>query len=171
MDIKFYVAVGDKQVGPVDAQELKNMDVKPETLVWYKGLAEWKPAAEAPEVAKILGISDAEAAEEPTEASVEPETSSEEAADNYDTMDVDMPRTRITLSVIVTILIGTPFSILAIVYYCIAKSCYNRGSYEKGAHFCNIAHAWLRVAIPVGVIMTIFSLAYYAEVLKDVGLL
>ena len=48
----WYYANGDEEIGPVSAQELKDLTkdgtVGPETLVWKEGMSDWKPATAIP---------------------------------------------------------------------------------------------------------------------------
>lgn len=162
MDVKFYVHINDEKVGPVDAATLKTLGVTRDTLVWYKGLAEWTPAAEAYEAAVVLGF-----AEPKPEA--EPEPAEVEAAEVIEPD--NLPRTQITLSVIVTLLMGTPFSIMAIIFNCIAKARYQNGQYEAGAHSCLVAQKWLAVSIPVGIMVNLFTYFFYIKPILEGGLL
>lgn len=162
MDLKFYAHINDEKVGPVDAATLKTLGVTRETLVWYKGLAEWTPAADAYEAAVVLGFAEPKPEAEEKPAAVE---TAEVIEPDY------LPRTQIALSVIVTLLMGSPFSIMAIVFNCIAKARYQNGEYESGAHSCLVARKWLSVAITVGVIVNLFAYFFYIKPMLERGLL
>jgi len=47
---QWYYAANGQQAGPVDESELKNLStqgtVKPDTLIWKEGMADWKPFSE-----------------------------------------------------------------------------------------------------------------------------
>lgn len=50
----FYLDDADAQQGPVPANELPRCGVTPDTYVWTKGMTDWLPAAQVPEVADLL---------------------------------------------------------------------------------------------------------------------
>jgi len=52
--MEFFVYLNDAQQGPFSAEQLRSLPITPETPVWYPGLADWTPAAFAPEVAAIF---------------------------------------------------------------------------------------------------------------------
>lgn len=53
MDQYFYLE-GDKQMGPLPANQLKSAGVKRDSLVWKNGLPNWIPASAVPELAPVL---------------------------------------------------------------------------------------------------------------------
>lgn len=48
MDTKYYLAVNNKQEGPYNLQQLRDMNLDANTLVWYDGLDEWKKLSNLP---------------------------------------------------------------------------------------------------------------------------
>ncbi|MDZ4857700.1 MAG: SPFH domain-containing protein [Candidatus Hydrogenedentes bacterium] len=54
-----FIAVDGQQTGPYDRETLKQQikagRLTRDSLVWKEGMADWSPAAEVPEVAKLLG--------------------------------------------------------------------------------------------------------------------
>ncbi len=51
---KYFVRLRNKQYGPATIEELKRMGIDRSTLVWYKGLAQWTPAGQVPEISDAL---------------------------------------------------------------------------------------------------------------------
>ncbi|WP_133557382.1 DUF805 domain-containing protein [Algoriphagus boseongensis] len=41
---KYFYAKGNEQVGPLTLNELRQADIKPDTLVWFEGLSKWEKA-------------------------------------------------------------------------------------------------------------------------------
>lgn len=41
---KYFYAKGNEQLGPLTLEELKQADIKPNTLVWFEGLSKWEKA-------------------------------------------------------------------------------------------------------------------------------
>lgn len=56
--VAFFVAINNQQAGPFDAAALRAKvaggELRPETLVWKQGMANWAPAREVPELAAVL---------------------------------------------------------------------------------------------------------------------
>jgi hypothetical protein len=50
----FFSHDGQNQQGPVEAEELKQAGVGPQTLVWRDGMSGWTPARDVPEIAAIF---------------------------------------------------------------------------------------------------------------------
>jgi hypothetical protein len=55
LSVQYYYADGDVQKGPFAKSELAVQGVRPETLVWREGLAEWQAAGALPELSDVLG--------------------------------------------------------------------------------------------------------------------
>lgn len=49
--MQYYYADGDQQKGPLNAEQLRAAGVKPDTLVWREGMAEWQRADAVAELA------------------------------------------------------------------------------------------------------------------------
>lgn len=47
-EIMIYYAENNQQFGPVTLAQLAALNLTPDTLVWYVGLADWQPAGQAP---------------------------------------------------------------------------------------------------------------------------
>jgi hypothetical protein len=52
--VQYYYADGDVQKGPFAKAELATQGLRPETLVWHDGLAEWQAAGTLPELSDVL---------------------------------------------------------------------------------------------------------------------
>jgi len=55
----FHIAINGQQSGPFDMSSLQGFvtggQVKPDTLVWKQGMAQWTPAAQVPELSSLFG--------------------------------------------------------------------------------------------------------------------
>lgn len=54
MNTEYYVAINGEPKGPFSLEEVLNMDLKPESLVWKTGLENWIKAADMPELSPIF---------------------------------------------------------------------------------------------------------------------
>lgn len=52
----FFYFDGEKQNGPFTFEQLKNENIKKETLIWFEGLDDWKPAKEIRELDEIFEL-------------------------------------------------------------------------------------------------------------------
>ncbi|MFZ6664102.1 GYF domain-containing protein [Peijinzhouia sedimentorum] len=53
---KYFYSNGQEKQGPVTFDELKNLDINPETLIWHEGMDEWKAAKFIFELQEILEL-------------------------------------------------------------------------------------------------------------------
>jgi predicted Zn finger-like uncharacterized protein len=81
-EVEWYVAIGDRQVGPLLAAGVKSRweagEVGPDTLVWRAGLADWSPLSGVAELTQLVSPiprPSARAAPRPSEAAQTPEPS------------------------------------------------------------------------------------------------
>ena len=51
---KYYYSDGQNQFGPYDIEELKEKQIKKETLVWYEGLGNWSKAGDIQDLAVLF---------------------------------------------------------------------------------------------------------------------
>lgn len=56
----YHYAEGDEQRGPVEREALRGR-IRPDTLVWREGMADWKPALELEELRDLFAINTAPA--------------------------------------------------------------------------------------------------------------
>lgn len=52
--MKYYVIVQDMRTGPFTLEEVKRQQLAPDTLVWHKGMPDWKEACTLPELADAI---------------------------------------------------------------------------------------------------------------------
>lgn len=52
----YFYSDGEKQKGPFTFEQLKNENIKKETLIWFEGLDDWKPAKEIQELDEIFEL-------------------------------------------------------------------------------------------------------------------
>lgn len=53
-DIEWYIAVNNKEVGPVKESRLIGLGLTPDSLVWHDRLASWTPASQVKELEQLL---------------------------------------------------------------------------------------------------------------------
>ena len=50
-DMKIYIVKDDMRLGPFTLEEVKRQGISADTLVWFKGMPDWKEARAIPELA------------------------------------------------------------------------------------------------------------------------
>lgn len=53
---KYFYSNGEEKQGPFSLEEIKKENITKETLVWFEGLEDWKPAAEIEEFVEIFQL-------------------------------------------------------------------------------------------------------------------
>ncbi|MBR5744452.1 MAG: DUF4339 domain-containing protein, partial [Muribaculaceae bacterium] len=76
MDYWVIIRIGEKPKGPYSIDEVVNLPLSPESLVWHTGLSEWLPATSFDEIKGIFE-EEPEAAEPAAEASLAKEAPAE----------------------------------------------------------------------------------------------
>lgn len=54
MENKYYAYIDDRQVGPLDLNQLADAGVRPSTYIWCKGMDDWQRADEVEEVRNLF---------------------------------------------------------------------------------------------------------------------
>lgn len=84
--MNYWIIVDNQPAGPYTGEQLVNAGLKPDTLVWRKGYAQWIESGRVPELADMMRSRDmaaASAAPEGAPAPAEPETNAEAGANAY----------------------------------------------------------------------------------------
>ena len=130
MNRYFYVDNEGKQKGTFSPIELKNENIRKETLVWTQGMPEWLPAKQVTELQFLF------------DASIQQETPTIESPENRASRAINettpaMPKTWLTESLLVTILpailcssILSLLGIVAIVKASQVQTFYMHGRYD-----------------------------------------
>lgn len=151
MNRYFYIDAEGKQKGTFTAIELKQENIKRDTLVWTQGMEQWKRAEEVEELQYLFsGTFNSIPSVEVSQAS------HEVGSEPYPKQ--PMPKTWLVESILVTIL---PFmlcgsflsllGIIGIVYAAQVESFYNRGDYIASAEASRSAGKWTRIAMWIAI--------------------
>ena len=80
----YFYSDGEKENGPFTFEQLKNENIKKETLIWFEGLDDWKPAMEIRELDEIFELNPPPIPQKEfktTEESSEPRATNEKSYD------------------------------------------------------------------------------------------
>lgn len=177
--MKYWIYRDGLQRGPFTIEELANMNLTPDTPVWYEGLDNWITAAESPGLAPFLTTRNDGADNRPldveyTEADNASETAfgnnqfrQQPAQDSFRSRideqsrpQGECPPTYLAWSIIVTICCCLPLGIAAIIYSGKVKPCWQQGD-ERGAHKASeTAQLLIILSVTLSLLLAPFSLLF-----------
>lgn len=176
MNRYFYIDAEGQQKGPYLPEELRQENIKRETLVWTQGMEQWKRADEVAELGFLFSSQGAVTNPVEPQAQQQPYVYAEQA----NTQIPPKPKSWLIESVLVTILpfifCCNVFSLLGIIGIVKASQVdtdYSRGNYEAALQSAKEARKWTIIVlwIAIGVfllyvlffIIGIFSLGSLSE--------
>ena len=156
MNRYFYIDTDGKQKGTYTAIELKQENVKRDTLVWTQGMEQWKRAEEVDELRYLFsGIYQAA---QPVQPQVAQPAQAFYAPGANPQIQQPMPKTWLVESILATILpfilcssILSLLGIIGIVYAAQVESFYNRGDYLASMEASRSAGKWTRIAMWIAI--------------------
>ena len=160
---QYYVIRNDQQAGPYTLEELAEMGITPDTIVWTEGMADWGPAREVSELTTLFTRS------AQTPPSYNAPSYGAYSAPQYHTAPQysrppqystpaerpPMPPTYLAWSIVVTLLCCLVGGIVAIVYSSQVSSRYIAGDYEGAEYASRQARIWIIVSACVGLLASI----------------
>lgn len=128
----YYINSQKQQAGPVEIPELMAAGLRPDTMVWCEGMANWTRADNVPELAKELVAAPAA----PTIPGVQPPATDNNDNTGYTTEDSSemkpaKPANMLWLCILTTACCCMPLGIVSIIYATKVDSAYNVGNYQE----------------------------------------
>jgi len=151
MDIKYYIAVGNKPEGPYSPEELLNHGLKMDSLVWSEGMADWIQAGKVPELAELLFSRTPGQCPPPLRTSTPPATDYSGYRQYQAPQSMPCPKTWLLPSVLATLFCCIPFGIVGIIKASNVQSLWARGLYDESVKASRAAATWTAVAFFTGV--------------------
>lgn len=157
--MKIWIYLNGVQQGPYTLEQFAEMGLPASTPVWYEGLEQWMPAADAPATAAVYGVEPAaepahvvhetvtEVFSEPAQPSV---TAAQVSAATSD--EPPCPPTYLLWSVIAAVCCCTPGGIVAIVFSLLTTSNYRNGDYQKAVRMSERAEWAIILSIVLGLV-------------------
>lgn len=174
----YWIIVDDRHAGPYSAQQLVDAGLKPDTLVWHEGLADWVAADQVEELRHAMNERDSfaetvvaeapkveiEVVQEPVQPCVQETSYSQPTAQpQYAAMqlpDEPCPPAYLAVSIIAMLLCCTPLGIVSVIYSSKVKSAYYRGDLEKAKRCSESAQWWIIATIVLGLLWIPFQMAF-----------
>ncbi len=161
MDTKYYLAVNNKQEGPYNLQQLRDMNLDANTLVWYDGLDEWKKLSNLPILSSQL-----------TKTETPPPFDEEKYIIENNTV-VPMPTQEVNpfgyinkkakpndylAEAIFSLLFCCPIALIAVYKSLQVNKLYNKGLHDEAKHAAKQARNLALLAVAAGFIIPIISI-------------
>lgn len=156
MNRYFYIDAEGKQKGTFTPEELRNENLKQETLVWTQGMEKWKRAEEIQELEYIFSVTPVQN----TETLASTQTAPYLGNQTYNTTQSvpQMPKNWMIESILATILpfvlCGSLLSLLGIigiVHAAQVEPAYNRGDYAAATEASRMAGRWTKIAFWISI--------------------
>lgn len=172
MNRYFYINAEGKQNGTFSPDELRQENVKRETLVWTQGMEQWKRAEEVAELGFLFEVQTGAPLTSQAEQMQTAPYDRPAAQQGYR----PMPKTWLVESILVTIL---PFilcssflsllGIIGIVYAAQVESFFNRGDYTAAAEASHSAAKWTKIAMWIAIGWVLLMVAAFILFFVFVG--
>lgn len=151
--MKIWIYLNGLQQGPYTIDQLRMLPLTPETPVWYEGLPDWTPAAQAPAIAPWFGgkevdttASEASAVDQaPETGAFNPDPVKTQAPPATEpTVIAKRPPTYMVWCILLTVLCCSPLALAGIITGALSSSRYNEGRLEA-ARSLSEATEWLLI--------------------------
>lgn len=151
----YWVIINNQRLGPLPVEELKNLNIQRDTLVWHEGLRDWSRAASLPELSDIV----------PAPAPIPPipwrnglqETPEPHGANRQAE---PLPPTYLAWNIVVMICCCIPTGLVGLIYSTMVQPRYMRGDYDGARKASQNAEIWLIVTIVAGLISLPFQIIF-----------
>lgn len=147
------------QQGPYTLPQLQMMNLDPSTPVWYNGLGDWTPAAQAPATASLFGPT---AAPPGFGGGQQTNGNAPYGAQNQGNIPLKPP-TYLVWNILLTVLCCCPLALIGIITGAISSSRYGSGDYAGAQRMSTITEwllilsvVWMLIAAPVAFVLNLF---------------
>lgn len=157
---EYYYAQNKERFGPFDLETLKTHSLDENTLIWHKGLQNWKNITEFPELAPAWqkNREKEETPPLPDQKTSPRQTSAPGMSGNHFERP---PKTWLVESILATFICCIPFGIAGIVNASQVESKFNRGDVEGAQHSSKEAGKWTKVAFFCGLGFAVLYLIWF----------
>lgn len=158
MNRYYYIDSSGIQKGTYSADELRQERISKSTMVWTRGMSNWKPASEVEDLAYLFEPIKDYHSGQPGSVPPPPQFQQQTSRTARDNNMAPMPKTWLTESILITVL---PFmlcsnmlsllGIVAIVYASKVESLYLRGDYAGAIEAARQAKSWTKITFWVAI--------------------
>lgn len=173
--MKYYIAVNNQHQGPYTVEELKSMNIAPETYVWCEGMAEWTKASDVEEIRQIMvepsipSMPQAGPAVPPPCTPVQPQPMYAAGGTAPQQSPVVPPKSWLVESILVTLFCCLPFGIVGIIKAAETNSAISRGDYAAAEASSRDAGKWTKIGFWVGIGVALLYILFYVVIFAIAG--
>lgn len=180
----YYLGIDDQRRGPFPEEELLQNGMTPDSLVWCKGMDDWKMASQVPELAKYFaqqaippvppqnvpqyvqpqyeqpqyGQPQYGQPQYPQPQYAQPQYGQPQYDEDYEPP--FRPDSHLSKAIWTTICCCPPFGIVAIIKAASVNRLYDEGKYDEADEASYDANKWANIAIKVGIGIAILNFIY-----------
>ena len=165
MNLYFYLDEHNQQHGPISLEQFSSYGIKPSTLVWCKGMEDWKPVSLVEELRewanqqKESTSSSSHEAQQDVEGNASQPDFQSNASYNQTNMSyVPCPPTHLLWAILSTACCCLPLGIVAIVKSSQVSTYYSRGNYDAALIASDDARRWCIYALVVGLLLPLIRI-------------
>ncbi|MCH5246828.1 MAG: DUF4339 domain-containing protein [Muribaculaceae bacterium] len=152
MNEEYFIVVNNSHAGPYSVEQLKELNITPETYVWRRGMKQWIKAKDIPELSVVLWNPPA-----PTPLPVQPVVISQ-SNEQSSQLSTKEPPSYLVWSIITAIVFFLPLGVVAMIFSGITRTRCRNGEIEKARSSSELA-AWFGIgAFVMGLISFPFQI-------------
>ena len=136
---QYYYTDGKERYGPFTLEQLRERNIKADTLVWKEGMADWLPARQVTELESLLSPVEPFAPAPPPFVAQGPMGTP--------------PKNWLVESILVTILCCLPLGIVGIIHATKVESLWNTGQRDAALKASQEAGKWVKIAFFSGIVV------------------
>lgn len=173
--MKYYIAVNNQHQGPYSVEELKSMNIAPDTYVWCEGMAEWAKASDVEEIRQVMvepsmpSMPQAGPAVPPPCTPVPPQPTYAAGGATPQQAPVVPPKSWLVESILVTLFCCLPFGIVGIIKASETNSAISRGDFAAAEASSRDAGKWTKIGFWVGIGVAVLYILFYVVIFAIAG--
>lgn len=159
--MEYHYNDGVTNYGPFTLEQLKQQPINRNTLIWYTGLPEWKPAYQIPELASWFGAPPAQGPPPVGPSYAQPTRQGQV-----------VPKTWLLESILVTIFCCLPFGIAGIIFASRVESKFYSGDVNGALQASREAGKWTKLGLWIGLaVIVLYLIVFFALGIGGLGVL
>lgn len=169
--MKYWFILNNKQVGPIEAEDLNQVDFSANTPAWHEGLRDWIPAGQIEVLRAVIDSREtatwsANYNAAPANEAYTPQPQSAAYANQQPRRTIstmaqseERPSNYLVWAIISTLLCNLIFGIIAIIFASKVNPAFDKGDYAAARRNSERAQWFIIISIVLGVIWSPFQVA------------
>jgi hypothetical protein len=163
---EYFYASGGQKYGPFSLEELKTKPIHPQSLIWYKGLENWKKAVDFPELKDKFRVHTSTSSADSAMGNDNPppmpnQNQAQQASGMGGNHFQRLPKTWVVESILATLFCCFPFGIAGIINASNVESRFSAGDVAGAERASKEAGKWTKVALFCGLGIGVLYIIYF----------